>query len=148
MTAAEIAQLARDGNCVTEVLMALRDGAVRRFHHVHGLRGNLMTRPFQLDAGESLPEHAHNYDHTTVVFTGLLACRTVAPDGTVSDAVVYAAGSEILIRAGVKHKLVALEDGTTAKCYFARQRACPKCGELVMGHADGSEQADFQEAYR
>ena len=62
-------------------------------------------------AGDTAPQHSHEYDHTSMLATGSL---TVWCDGElVGD---YIAPTGINILAGTKHLFKALEDNTTIYC--------------------------------
>jgi len=61
--------------------------------------------------GMVVPQHAHVYDHTTMVAKGSIR---VIRDGV--DLGVFYAPKPIFIRAKTKHLLIAMEDDTLAYC--------------------------------
>lgn len=63
-------------------------------------------------AGMLAPQHAHVWDHTTLLTKGRFR---VWRDG-VMDPKIYEAPCGIFIKAGVKHAFLALDDDTTAYC--------------------------------
>ncbi len=62
-------------------------------------------------AGMVVPQHAHEFDHLSMVSAG--AVRVWA-DG--KDKGIYRAPEGIMIRAHVKHRFDILEDGTIVDC--------------------------------
>lgn len=88
-------------------------------------------------AGGEREGHAHNFDHTTYVVKGAIKVERLGADGAVERIVQVTAGEHgwILIRAGVRHRITALEDGTIAHCIYAHRDAQ---GEVVQRH-DGWE---------
>jgi quercetin dioxygenase-like cupin family protein len=62
-------------------------------------------------AGQGTGHHAHVYDHTTVIVRG-----AVEAWGGGALLGVYREMDSLLIRAGVKHRFLALEDDTTFVC--------------------------------
>lgn len=79
------------------------------------IRWNLSDRP-----GLHIDGHEHNFDHLTVVFSGSIRVRFTYRNGY-SFEKTYHAGSEVLIRADVCHKIWALEPHTLTKCLFAHR---------------------------
>lgn len=77
------------------------------FHTADGVFIKEMHIPL---AGTIVPQHAHSYDHTTMVAKGSLK---VTAEGVV---IVYQAPAGIFIPARVKHMLESLEDDTIAYC--------------------------------
>lgn len=64
-------------------------------------------------AGDVEPGHVHAFDHITLLASGRL--RLDVPDGVHE----FKAPQHIFIKAGVKHKMTALENGTVAHCIHA-----------------------------
>ncbi len=88
-------------------------------HYGERVSGNIFIRPSGiLAAGKVMPRHVHNFDHTTIVFSGSLRIR---PDG--GEAVGLHAPAEYLVRAGVAHEITALEDGTVYWCVYSHRDA-------------------------
>jgi quercetin dioxygenase-like cupin family protein len=57
-------------------------------------------------AGTLVPQHSHEYDHTSFVAKGAVIC----------EGITYRAPYPIYIRAGVKHMFESLEDDTMVLC--------------------------------
>lgn len=100
--------------------------------------GNLFIRPSGiLEAGQRCGGHTHNFDHTTIVFTGSVHVVKWAQrvrsngDPMLDDAgeevwlVVterdFAAPAHFLIEANARHDIIALEDGTQYWCCYAHR---------------------------
>ncbi len=88
--------------------------------------GNVFIRPMVFEkAGNVVEGHAHNFDHVTYVAKGSLKIEKL--DGeTVVAAVVKKASEQynsVLIKAGVCHRLTALEDGSIGHCIYAHRTA-------------------------
>ena len=64
-------------------------------------------------AGDVEQGHSHCFDHVTLLSAGRLRLEAL---GTVTD---FTAPQHIFIKAGVVHKLIALEDNTIAQCIHA-----------------------------
>ena len=65
-------------------------------------------------AGTYVPQHAHSFDHVSVLVRG--SVRLTASIGTTTDTRVYRAPTAITIPARVKHLFEALEDDTIVLC--------------------------------
>ena len=100
------------------------------------MSGNIFVRVPQAPMSKDLVVlgHAHNFDHTTVVFAGsleisLLNVKTVNAEGNPLDAdVMYSkivsAGDPVpwhLILKGRWHTLRALEEGTRYGCFYSHR---------------------------
>lgn len=75
--------------------------------------GNIFIKMMYFDFSQGRVEcigHAHKYDHVTLLAHGSLV---VEADG---EKQTYQAPANIHIKAGVHHKLTALEDKTVAYC--------------------------------
>lgn len=100
--------------------------------------GNIYVRPFILAAaGDGLPGHTHNFDHTTFILKGGVQCKATLPDGTVIERDFWSLGhlknsaatpGYCLIRADVVHEFTALEDDSRIVCIYAHRN--PQ-GEVV-----------------
>lgn len=103
--------------------------------------GNVFIREMRFDkAGDVVKGHAHNFDHTTYVAKGSLRVEQLADDGSVLKAVEKRASDGrnwVLIKAGVIHRITALEDGSLGHCVYAHRTAQ---GEVVQEY-DGWEPA-------
>jgi len=95
--------------------------------------GNIFIREMAfLKAGEVIDGHAHNFDHTTYVARGTLKIESLNVDGSVKQSAVKSAKDGhnwVLIKAGVLHRLTALEDGSMGHCIYAHRN--PQ-GEIVQ----------------
>lgn len=73
------------------------------------ISGNVFIRPNLLTSvGKRIDGHRHNFDHTTIVFTGAVHVRATQPDGRVIER-DYEAPSHFLVRAEVEHEITAIE---------------------------------------
>lgn len=93
--------------------------------------GNIFIRAIHLDAGESVPAHKHNFDHTSIVFKGAVFVKTPERNGE------FRAPAHCLIKKDVLHEITALEDGTEFWCVYAHRDAQ---GEVVQ-EANGNIEA-------
>jgi quercetin dioxygenase-like cupin family protein len=66
-----------------------------------------------IKAGDVEQGHSHCFDHVTLLSVGRLRLEAL---GTSTD---FTAPQHIFIKAGVEHKLIALEDNTVAQCIHA-----------------------------
>jgi quercetin dioxygenase-like cupin family protein len=120
--------------------------------------GNIFIREGLLSAGDTTPGHAHNFDHTTYVPRGAIRFEKlgepiawstsldrktgepikVETDWEVLNTVEKHAGprSWVLIKAGVKHRLTAIED-SVYHCIYSHRT--PQ-GEIVQEY-DGWQPA-------
>lgn len=89
------------------------------------IRGPIAQRHFTLDkACEEGIGHAHNYDHTTVVISGRLKISyEYNRDGQTitGESGAFGPGETCVIKAGVRHKLIALENNTRYVCVFSHR---------------------------
>lgn len=87
------------------------------FHEI----ANLMIRTLQFEtAGEDwqdLADHVHSYDHAHFVSAGAMRVHV---NGQSTD---YKAPALILIKAGLHHRMEALEPGTIGHCIHALRSA-------------------------
>lgn len=99
--------------------------------------GNVYIREMAFaSAGDVVEGHRHNFDHTTYVARGALLIESLNDDGTVRKAVTKRAADGrnwALIKAGVLHRLTALEDNSMGHCIYAHRN--PQ-GDVVE-HFDG-----------
>lgn len=97
------------------------------------VQGNIFIREMRFEkAGAVIDGHKHNFDHTTYVAHGALRVEAIDDDGTVQRSVVKRASDGLnflLIRAGVNHRITALEDGSVGHCIYAHRN--PQ-GEVVQ----------------
>jgi len=86
--------------------------------------GNIYIRPVHLArAGDECGNHAHNFDHTTIILKGAVR---IAKDGIDQE---FFAPSHCLIEKGIRHLIVALEDDTEFWCVYSHRS--PQ-GEVVQ----------------
>lgn len=74
------------------------------------ISGNIFIRPNKKEVGEKVIGHKHNFDHTTIFFTGKWKAKATLPNGTVLEK-EFMAPSHALIRADVVHEFECLEAG-------------------------------------
>lgn len=87
--------------------------------------GPIGSRTFVL-AGvcEESVGHEHNYDHVTIVIRGRLRVSYSFEEGGKAVEGVsreFGPGDEVLVKAGVRHTLKALEPNTVYKCVFSHR---------------------------
>ena len=87
--------------------------------------GNIFIREMKFEkAGDVVTGHTHNFDHTTYVVRGALRIEALADDSSVLRSVEKRASDGhnwVLIKAEVRHRITALEAGTTAHCIYAHR---------------------------
>ena len=87
--------------------------------------GNIYIRPLRLSKkGDVVDGHAHNFDHATYCVAGSMRVESLHADGSVKESMEMSAGSGLgwaLIKAGVIHRITALEDGTIGHCIYAHR---------------------------
>lgn len=87
--------------------------------------GNIFIRAADpMKAGEVVESHKHNFDHVTYVSLG--SFRIERGDETVE---VRQGELPVLIKAGVEHKMTALEDDSVYHCIYSHRT--PQ-GEIVQ----------------
>lgn len=95
--------------------------------------GNVFIRPNQLaKAGDQVHGHKHNFDHTTIVFTGAIHVKARLPNGETIERDFHAP-SHCLIRAGVEHEITAIEDGTEFWCVYSHRDAQGRVSQVHTG---------------
>lgn len=104
--------------------------------------GNIFIRPNVLQLiGDKIDGHAHNFDHTTYVIRGSVRVEQLDADGNVVRTVDKKASEGhnwVLIKAGVIHRLTALEDDSEFHCIYSHRDAQ---GDVVL------EATGWTEAY-
>lgn len=81
--------------------------------------GNVFIRPNKMEkAGQVVPGHTHNFDHTTIVFKGSVHVKATYPDGTVREG-NFKAPSHFLVRADVSHEIMSTRDDTEFWCVYS-----------------------------
>jgi quercetin dioxygenase-like cupin family protein len=95
--------------------------------------GNIFIRPNKLEtAGAKIDGHKHNFDHTTIVFTGRVHVRATLENGTVREG-DFAAGSHFLVRANVEHEITALDDNTVFWCVYSHRDPQGRVSQVYEG---------------
>lgn len=89
------------------------------------IRGPVGMRKFQLDkACDSNQGHEHNYDHVTLVLKGRVKVEySWTENGKLieGESREFSAGEDIIIKAKVRHNIIALEDGVLYTCIFSHR---------------------------
>ena len=97
--------------------------------------GNIFLREMAFEkAGDVVDGHTHNFDHTTYVVRGALQIESLNDDGSVKQTAIKRATDGknwVLIKAGVKHRLTALDDRSMGHCIYAHRT--PQ-GEIVQAY--------------
>jgi len=103
--------------------------------------GNIFIRKMKFKyAGDFVDGHAHNFDHTTIIFTGAVEVAYKRPNGETGKKIFRApqkggfcqqGDGFVLIPADHEHHIVALEDFTEAWCVFAHR---DEHGEVVNSY--------------
>jgi quercetin dioxygenase-like cupin family protein len=83
-----------------------------------------------MKAGQKVQGHTHNFDHTTIVFTGAAHVKAKTPDGRVIEQ-DFKAPTHFLVKAEVTHEITALEDGTEFWCVYSHRT--PQ-GDVIQDH--------------
>jgi hypothetical protein len=85
--------------------------------------GNVFIRPNVLEnAGEYIDGHTHNFDHTSIVFTGAVRVTQKTPDGN-EFTQEFHAPAHFLVKANYSHLIEALEDKTVVWCVYSHRNA-------------------------
>ncbi len=94
--------------------------------------GNIFIRQMHFSEARPVVEgHEHNFDHTTYIVRGAVRIEKLDDAGNVVASVVKRAEDGhnwVLIKAGVKHRLTALEFPALGHCIYAHRN--PQ-GEVV-----------------
>lgn len=103
--------------------------------------GNIFIREMSfLQKGEEIGGHAHNFDHTTYVVRGALLIESFNEDGSVKKSVVKKASDGhnwVLIKAGVQHRLTALEENSMGHCIYAHRNSQAEIVQSYDGWMEG-----------
>jgi quercetin dioxygenase-like cupin family protein len=97
--------------------------------------GNIFVRQMTFGSvGDVVEGHEHNFDHTTYVPRGALMFERLRADGSVEKTITKRATDGynwVLIRAGVRHRITALEEGSIGHCIYAHRNAQ---GDIVQDY--------------
>lgn len=95
--------------------------------------GNIYIREMRFEkVGDSADGHEHNFDHTTYFVRGSAKVEQLDENNQVVKTVVKTAADGrnwVLIKAGVRHRITALEDNTIGHCVYSHRT--PQ-GEIVQ----------------
>jgi len=73
--------------------------------------GDLRIRRIRCtEPGDQIPEHTHNFDHTTIIHTGKFLVRARLPNGTQLER-EFTAPAHALITADAMHEITCIEPG-------------------------------------
>lgn len=98
--------------------------------------GNIFIRPNVLEkAGDKVTGHKHNFDHTTIVFSGAIRVKAKLPSGAEIER-EFTAPAHCLIKAGVEHEITALQDGTLFWCVYSHRDPQGRVVERYTGWPD------------
>lgn len=104
------------------------------------ISGNIFVREMRfIKAGDVVGGHTHNFDHTTYVIRGCLKIESLNSDDTVKKTVIKKAvegKNWVLIKAGVKHRITALEDDSMGHCIYSHRN---QQGEIVQEYDGWTE---------
>lgn len=87
--------------------------------------------------GEKIDGHAHNFDHTTIVFTGGVHVKATLPDGSIVER-DFAAPAHFLVKKDVAHEITATEDNTTFWCVYSHRDPQGNVVQEYDGWADAT----------
>ncbi len=83
--------------------------------------GNIYIRPNTLaNAGDKVNGHTHNFDHTSIFYTGSFHVKATFPNGKVVER-DFVAPAHCLIKADVEHEITALEPNSVFWCVYAHR---------------------------
>ncbi len=100
---------------------------------VEWVSGNVFIRPNTLkEKGDFVHGHKHNFDHTTIIFTGAAHVKATLPDGTIREA-DFVAPAHFLVRKDVEHEITATEPETQFWCVYSHQTPQGKISQVNDG---------------
>jgi len=94
---------------------------------VHHFSSGVYARQMTLPAGHFAVTHAHDYDHLSILASGRAVVET---DG---ETVEYIAPACIEIKAGINHKVMALEDVVWFCIHATDETDESKIDEVLLG---------------
>jgi len=94
---------------------------------VHHFSNGVYARQMTLPAGHFAVTHAHDYDHLSILASGRAVVET---DG---ETVEYIAPACIEIKAGINHKVMALEDVVWFCIHATDETDESKIDEVLFG---------------
>lgn len=103
--------------------------------------GNVFIRPNKLEkAGDKTEGHKHNFDHTTIIFSGAVHVRAVLEDGRVIER-DFGEGTELglrhfLVLANSEHEITALVDNIEYWCVYSHRTPQGEVTQVYTGWED------------
>jgi quercetin dioxygenase-like cupin family protein len=97
------------------------------------ISGNVFIRKMSRKAGEVVAGHKHNFDHTTIFFSGSWRVRATLPDGRTIEQ-DFVAPSHALIRKDVEHEIACTADGEFW-CVYSHRTPQGEVTQLATGWA-------------
>ena len=94
---------------------------------VHHFAAGVYAKQMTLPANHYAVKHTHDYDHLSILAAGHVY---VDIDGDVTE---YQAPACITIKAGQKHKIVAIEDSSWFCIHATDETDAEKVDEVLMG---------------
>ena len=103
--------------------------------HGEWASGNIFIRPVTLaKAGDVMDGHEHEFDHTTIVFTGRVHIHATCKEGCDKEG-EFSAPSHALIRKDWRHTITALEDNTVFWCVYSHTTPQGEISQVYDGWA-------------
>jgi hypothetical protein len=97
------------------------------------ISGNIFIRPNHMqEVGMTISGHEHNFDHTTIVFTGSVHVKAKLPDGTIREG-DFKAPSHFLVRKDVSHEITSLEPNTIFWCVYSHRTPQGEISQVFDG---------------
>jgi hypothetical protein len=98
------------------------------------ISGNVFIRKMMrlVDAGFRIAGHTHQFDHTTIVFSGAIRVKFKLPGGQIGEH-DYHAPNHFLVRKEVEHEITALKDGTTVWCVYSHRDPQGEVVQIATG---------------
>lgn len=88
---------------------------------IEWISGNIFIRPNELPKkGDTIEGHKHDFDHTTIVYTGAVHVLAKYPDGSTREG-DFAAPAHFLVRKGIEHTITATEPNTVFWCVYSHR---------------------------
>ena len=98
------------------------------------ISGNIFIRKMMQNApkGYLLGGHLHQFDHTTIVFSGAVHVKARLPDNRVIENEFHAP-NYFLVRKDVWHEITALKDGTEVWCVYSHRNPQGEVTQIDTG---------------
>jgi len=103
--------------------------------------GNILIRPNKLrKAGDKVDGHKHNFDHTSIVFSGSVSVRAKLSNGQIVERKFGDGpdcfGRHFLVKADVEHEITALVDYTEFWCIYSHRTPQGDITQVFTGWND------------